>query len=673
MTDKNFLERWSRLKHDAQTAEAQPEAETEQPTTSPEITTEAPRELTDADMPPLETLNFHSDYSPFFSTNVSAELRTAALRKLFHQPEFNVIDQLDDYCDDFTQFAPLGNILTAELKHRLQREARQQLESLMETNDISRETLLAARQQALDTLTQHPQAITGSVSYHSHGRLLIIGGQETLEIAAKLPETLKPQILLTEAAENIPATLTRIITPLTDRKLSIDGHLGAFTLNLQTDGGKNGAILQADLILDLQITPSLQRGILPPGYYAPNPETLASTLAELPDMIGEFSKPRYFHYDPAICAHSSSGLPGCTRCIDACPAQAIISIGSKIEVNPNLCQGGGACASACPSGAIRYQYPSPAHSADQLRVILRTYREAGGIQPKILFHRSEMEVPLETLAPTILPFPLEELGSASPELWFAALSFGATQVLLYDEDATPELTRQVLQQQLATAHAQLQGLGYSAEAIHLLAPGTPAAGINPASITPVFPPSTQGGMNDKRKQWMVALDHLYQHAPQPTAEIPLPEQAPFGLLDINKDTCTLCMACATICPLHAIEGGTDRPQLRFHTERCVQCGLCATGCPEKAITLHPLYIADPQQRRQTRLLHEDEPFRCIRCGKPFGSKRTIHTMLGKLANHPMFRDERARKRLEMCEDCRVIDVVQDADAMGDTMSRTFRH
>jgi hypothetical protein len=63
------------------------------------------------------------------------------------------------------------------------------------------------------------------------------------------------------------------------------------------------------------------------------------------------------------------------------------------------------------------------------------------------------------------------------------------------------------------------------------------------------------------------------------------------------------------------------------------------------------------------VLHAEEPFCCIRCGKAFATKSLIDNMTSKLAGHSMFQSERAIQRLMMCEDCRVIDVVQDEDAM----------
>ncbi len=91
---------------------------------------------TDADMPPLDALNEHSDYSGFLSPGVSEELRRLALRKLFHLPRFNVRDELDDCAEDYTGFTPLGDIVTADMRHRMELEkekAREHLKELVES------------------------------------------------------------------------------------------------------------------------------------------------------------------------------------------------------------------------------------------------------------------------------------------------------------------------------------------------------------------------------------------------------------------------------------------------------------------------------------------------------------------------------------------------------------
>jgi hypothetical protein len=73
-------------------------------------------------MPPLESLDEHSDYRGFLSPKVSEELRRSALRKLFRQARFNVCDGLDDYAEDFTSFQPLGDVVTQEMRRLLERE-----------------------------------------------------------------------------------------------------------------------------------------------------------------------------------------------------------------------------------------------------------------------------------------------------------------------------------------------------------------------------------------------------------------------------------------------------------------------------------------------------------------------------------------------------------------------
>lgn len=120
-TQEPFLARWSRRKRESEEPAAEVEA-----TPAPR-----PREAplpTDADMPPLETLDEHSDYSGFLSPEVSEGLRQLALEKLFRSACFNTCDGLDDYAEDFTRFEKLGDLMTADLRFRLEQEAQRALQ-----------------------------------------------------------------------------------------------------------------------------------------------------------------------------------------------------------------------------------------------------------------------------------------------------------------------------------------------------------------------------------------------------------------------------------------------------------------------------------------------------------------------------------------------------------------
>ena len=74
------------------------------------------------ELPPIESLGEDSDYSAFLAADVPADLQRKALRKLFQSPKFNVRDGLDDYDLDFSSPEPLGDIVTAEMRHRLRAE-----------------------------------------------------------------------------------------------------------------------------------------------------------------------------------------------------------------------------------------------------------------------------------------------------------------------------------------------------------------------------------------------------------------------------------------------------------------------------------------------------------------------------------------------------------------------
>jgi ferredoxin len=148
---------------------------------------------------------------------------------------------------------------------------------------------------------------------------------------------------------------------------------------------------------------------------------------------------------------------------------------------------------------------------------------------------------------------------------------------------------------------------------------------------------------------------MHAVAPSAVACVPLPAGAPFGTLDVDVEGCTLCLACVSACPTGALSAGEDKPALRFDESACVQCGLCAGTCPEKVITLVP-QLDFTAWSAPRRTLKEEEPFCCIRCAKPFGTKSTIERIVAKLeSKHWMYAGENARRldAIRMCEQCRV--------------------
>jgi ferredoxin len=176
---------------------------------------------------------------------------------------------------------------------------------------------------------------------------------------------------------------------------------------------------------------------------------------------------------------------------------------------------------------------------------------------------------------------------------------------------------------------------------------------------PLSRPASFAPYGGKREVLLLALRELRRAAPKTVDIIALPTGAPFGAIEVEKAGCTLCLACVAACPTGALGDDTERPLLRFREDACVQCGLCKATCPEKVITLKP-QIDFAAVNAPARVLNEEEPFACIRCGKPFGVKSTIEAVSKKLAGrHWMY--EAGSKRLDlikMCDDCRVIVVTE---------------
>ena len=112
------LRRWSRRKLDA-AREAQTAATVatappavEAPATAPPATTGVPPV---AELPPIESLTIESDFTGYFQPKVDEALKRAALKQLFRDPRFNIMDGLDIYVGDYTQSDPIPDHIIKQL------------------------------------------------------------------------------------------------------------------------------------------------------------------------------------------------------------------------------------------------------------------------------------------------------------------------------------------------------------------------------------------------------------------------------------------------------------------------------------------------------------------------------------------------------------------------------
>jgi ferredoxin len=431
-----------------------------------------------------------------------------------------------------------------------------------------------------------------------------------------------------------------------------------------------------DMVLDLSAQPLIRTPQLPQGYLAPGADPLEQALAaaQLGQMVGEFEKPRFFAYHSKICAHSRSSKVGCNQCLDVCSTGAITADGDHVKVDPHLCMGCGGCATVCPSGAMTYAYPRVPDFGARLKRVLSVYAQAGGKDACLLLHNAgESRALIAKLArrgnglpARVIPLEVHHPASIGIDVLLGALAYGAGQVQVLAAPKEAAEYGDAIKRQMAYAETIVTALGYGGTHFRLIATDEHAVlekeiwALAPAAS--VAKPATYNLSPEKRTTLEFAIDHLAKQAPKPREEIGLGAGAPYGQVLVDKETCTLCMACVGACPESALVDGRDRPMLKFIERNCVQCGLCEKTCPENAITLAPRLLLTPQAKQEV-VLNEAEPFNCVRCGKPFGTRQMVDNMLGKLSGHSMFTGDGATgsklRRLQMCADCRVVDMMEN--------------
>lgn len=585
-----------------------------------------------------------------------------------------------------TQEAPLFREVASEVEG----SAPLSFVNIRETGGWSRDAAKAGpKMAALIAAVAEPAPDIPFVPMTSEGITLIYGRDEqAIEAANLLKDQLDVTVLIRPDAKLAPSRVTEF--PVVKGVVrAAKGYLGAFEITVddyaapnpssraefEFGHGRNGATSRCDIFIDLSGDSSLfPAGDLRDGYLRADPRDPATVLRAVlkaRDLTGTFDKPRYITFSEELCAHSRSRIVGCRRCLDLCPTGAIAPAGDHVAIDAHICAGCGQCAAACPTGAASYALPPSDALLRKLRVLLGTYREAGGKQGVVMFHDAEHGLALiEALArhgnglpANVLPVEVNEITQVGLEAVAAAHAYGASAVrLLTRAKARHDIAG--LKKTIELAQPILTELGFAGARVEAIETDDPD-GLDEAlrgigSLDPTLKPATFVPTGNKREVMRLALRELHAAAPSPIDIVPLPEGAPFGTIEVRVEGCTLCLSCVSACPTGALSDDPERPVLRFAEDACVQCGLCKATCPEKVISLKP-QIDFRAATALARVIKQEEPAECIRCGKPFGVKSSVERVVAKLeGKHWMYKD--SKKRLDvirMCEDCRVVVMAEE--------------
>ncbi|MBL4907820.1 MAG: 4Fe-4S binding protein [Sneathiella sp.] len=550
-----------------------------------------------------------------------------------------------------------------------------------------------AKIAALLKASTYQSTATRLKSIISEGLCLVYGrGQPALSAAIKLSEHLSVTLILEDADDIILPTVLDI--PIFGGKVSsASGSFGSFDIIVDhyaamlpsSRGAMNFTLSRDDVATNFSVILDLSGGAPlfsgshhRDGYKhidAKDTAAISQAILDLSGMVGEFEKPIYVDYNQEICAHSRSKKTGCNKCLDVCPAGAINDDGDYIAVDAGICGGCGSCHAVCPTGAVNYSFPNQSDLIGRAQLLVKSYLDAGGENPVLLVHDFTFGNDLigviarygKGLPANVIPFAVHATTIFGHVEMAACLTAGAVKIqILNAPQRQDELSG--LQTEIDLCNTIMTGFGFGEQSrIELIveadpdivetrlrntfktATGKTATGKTVTGLSEVF-----SAVGTKREIARTIFNKLNDKSDRIIEIFPLPQNAPYGFVDINKEACTLCMACVSICPADAMRDTPDKPQLRLVESACVQCGLCVNTCPESALTLSPR-LNPSTTALQPITLKEEEPFKCIECGTPFATKSTIDRISKQLAGkHSMFQDADRARLIKMCADCRVV-------------------
>ncbi len=350
---------------------------------------------------------------------------------------------------------------------------------------------------------------------------------------------------------------------------------------------------------------------------------------------------------PSVDRERCLGERRCGLCVSACPVTAIETREGEVVVDKARCESCGICVTTCPAGAVGYPGSSlPQYEAEvgvlagKGRGIVFTCRRSGGAPPP---------------GGGWLPVGVPCLGMVTPGWILQSLAAGAPAVALA---SCGERCR------FAPENLVRDRVDYVWLLLSLLGEASPSRRVRTLDSAAALPaPADLPSLGDTGRR-----PTLMEPAATAEAVLRLAERygaardlflaaagSPLGVVTLKEETCTVCGACADVCPTGALalERDAEASSLSYDPARCTGCERCVPVCPEGASeTIRARHATDLQALRRGRVtLKHGELVRCRRCGSPIAAAPMLRRVRDVLAA-----DGESEGLLhllgELCPDCR---------------------
>ena len=377
------------------------------------------------------------------------------------------------------------------------------------------------------------------------------------------------------------------------------------------------------------------------GIFDPNLSSIDEVIQTLKNNINSYSYKKFTTYDSSICQYHERREEICSKCEEVCPTVAI----TKDDKTKTLtfsqidCHGCGGCISVCPSGAVDYA-PS---NKEALFEMSKFYKNT---HPLVIPAKMNLENLEVSLKENILPFAIEGEKFLHEASFLTLLQMSGSQVIFYSDflskgskDAI-KILNEIYQKR------------YQKDAI-LIA-------MNPKELQKAveeisFVEDSYFNFNQETLKKREIFSHRLEKivGNDDLGVISTGEHVHYGKVEVNQDTCTLCLACVGACNVGALIADAKDNTLRLNPSICTACGYCEVSCPEKdCLTIKKDIIELKPSWFKENILAQDQLFACVECGKEFATTKAVEKIAKMMGPIFALASETKKRTLYCCEDCK---------------------